>query len=460
MRKSVVSQFGVRYSLLTQLPYFDIVRMHVVDPMHNLLLGTPKHMMNIWTQENIISKADLINISKVAALINVPRCIGRIPSKIASSFSGFSADQWKNWTTIYSAICLKDKLATNHFQCWLMFVRACSILVSRTISKTSVDAADQYLVQFCKVFETLYGAKHCTVNMHLHLHLKEIVLDYGPVYSFWCFSFERMNGILGDYFTNNQNIEVQFMKKFLMHQQALTLELPTEYDYLLKLCREKHTSGSLHVGSSNYDDSITLRRKLALPPVPLLKELDFSVQASSMGTLLPPIQTKFMLPEMIQQLSQVYTYLYREFDPLAVVYTFSSRASIAGQVVHSILARTDKGSVISANWPTSHVESQDLCMQFGVVQCFIEHTVTIHQNDSRRHIFALVKWAKLHPQQHWFGISATVCEQPSIYSYIPLQRIVSVCAHANIELNLDGKLEKVFVVVPCIVTLYICNVYI
>ena len=77
-------------------------------------------------------------------------------------------------------------------------------------------------------FAKLYGAKHCTVNMHLHLHLKEIVLDYGPVYSFWCFSFERMNGILGDYFTNNQNIEVQFMKKFLMHQQASTLELPAD----------------------------------------------------------------------------------------------------------------------------------------------------------------------------------------------------------------------------------------
>ena len=59
MRKSAVSQFGVRYSLLTQLPYFDIDRMHVVDSMHNLLLGTPKHMMNIRTQKNIISKAGI-----------------------------------------------------------------------------------------------------------------------------------------------------------------------------------------------------------------------------------------------------------------------------------------------------------------------------------------------------------------------------------------------------------------
>ena len=126
-----------RYSLLIQLPYFNIVRMHVIDLMHNLLLGTPKHMMNIWIQDNILSKSQLNDVSKVAALISVPRCIGRIPSKIASSFAGLSADQWKNWTLIYSAICLKDKLARNHFQCWLMYMRACSILVVRSISKLS-----------------------------------------------------------------------------------------------------------------------------------------------------------------------------------------------------------------------------------------------------------------------------------------------------------------------------------
>ena len=40
--------------------------------------------------------------------------------------------------------------------------------------------------------------------MHLHLHLKECMLDYGPVYSFWCFSFERFNGILGKF--NNNHI--------------------------------------------------------------------------------------------------------------------------------------------------------------------------------------------------------------------------------------------------------------
>ena len=33
------SQAGLRYSSLLQLPYFDALRMLIVDPMHNLFLG-------------------------------------------------------------------------------------------------------------------------------------------------------------------------------------------------------------------------------------------------------------------------------------------------------------------------------------------------------------------------------------------------------------------------------------
>ena len=65
--------------------------------------------------------------------------------------------------------------------CESMLYSICSLNFK---TKFALDAADQYLLQFCKLFHTLYGAQHCTVNMHLHLHL---ILDYGPVYSFWSF---------------------------------------------------------------------------------------------------------------------------------------------------------------------------------------------------------------------------------------------------------------------------------
>ena len=47
-RKEIEREHGVRYSTLLKLPYFDAVRMCVIDPMHNLLLGTAKHITEIW----------------------------------------------------------------------------------------------------------------------------------------------------------------------------------------------------------------------------------------------------------------------------------------------------------------------------------------------------------------------------------------------------------------------------
>ena len=50
---------------------------------------------------------------------------------------------------------------------------------------------------FCETFQNLYGTASCTINLHLHCHLAECLHDYGPAYDTWCFSFERLNGILG-----------------------------------------------------------------------------------------------------------------------------------------------------------------------------------------------------------------------------------------------------------------------
>ena len=38
-RETIEFEHGVRYSELSRLPYFDPVRMHLIDPMHNLMLG-------------------------------------------------------------------------------------------------------------------------------------------------------------------------------------------------------------------------------------------------------------------------------------------------------------------------------------------------------------------------------------------------------------------------------------
>ncbi|CAB4028333.1 Hypothetical predicted protein [Paramuricea clavata] len=58
-RSATEALYGARYSELLRLPYFDCVRFTVVDPMHNLFLGTAKHLVEVWLQVLTLSANDL-----------------------------------------------------------------------------------------------------------------------------------------------------------------------------------------------------------------------------------------------------------------------------------------------------------------------------------------------------------------------------------------------------------------
>ena len=107
-RNEFEAKFGCRYSILLDLPYFDPTRMLVVDPMHNLFIGTAKHSLkDIWMSSNssLLSTAALHTIQDRIDDIYVPTDIGRIPRKIETGFSGCTAVQYKNWVTLYSVPC-------------------------------------------------------------------------------------------------------------------------------------------------------------------------------------------------------------------------------------------------------------------------------------------------------------------------------------------------------------------
>lgn len=97
-RQKLESESGFRYTVLLRLPYFDTSRMLAIDPMHNLFLGSAKHVLkHIWIDKGIISTESYELIQNHIDLCKVPSDIGRIPHKIFSGFSSFTADQFKNW---------------------------------------------------------------------------------------------------------------------------------------------------------------------------------------------------------------------------------------------------------------------------------------------------------------------------------------------------------------------------
>ena len=174
--------------------------------MHNLFLGLAKSTLKVWKENDLIGEKDFELLQRRVNAVVPPPEIGRIPSKIATGFSGFTADQWKNWVCYYSAFALKGILPKEHYDAWMHFVTACRLICCQSITMEQCLEAESRILKFCKLFENLYGTTKCTPNMHLSCHLVECIRDYGPVYSFWCFSFERYNGILGSYHKNNHNI--------------------------------------------------------------------------------------------------------------------------------------------------------------------------------------------------------------------------------------------------------------
>ncbi|KAF8055688.1 hypothetical protein FPV67DRAFT_1679823 [Lyophyllum atratum] len=81
-RKAFIKEFATRYCEFAHLPYFDVCRMIVVDPMHNLILGLVKtHFYNIW--------------------MRLPSYLGRLPAMMGEPAGGsLTADQWLVAATI------------------------------------------------------------------------------------------------------------------------------------------------------------------------------------------------------------------------------------------------------------------------------------------------------------------------------------------------------------------------
>ena len=146
----------------------------------------------------------------------------RLPSNMEHS-SSLTAEQWMIWVNYYSLNCLYGVIPQEHLEYWRHFVLASRLLCKRQLSRTEVRVADALLLKFCSRFEVIYGPEAVTPNIHLHAHLTDCVNDFGPMSSFWLFSFERFNGILGDEPTNKRSIELQLITRFLKDNSHLHL---------------------------------------------------------------------------------------------------------------------------------------------------------------------------------------------------------------------------------------------
>ncbi|KAA1479991.1 hypothetical protein DENSPDRAFT_789804, partial [Dentipellis sp. KUC8613] len=245
------------------LPYFDPVRMTVFDPMHNILLGIVKtQWYNGWIKTNTLrQRTGTLKLDRIHAYLNsfeMPSWVARLPQQVGYPAGGsLGSDEWKGMAMIYCPIVIPliwdewcpSAISENEkaLQTWqvretqhllrvasgkakkgdenaapkptprmlegdadnfLKLAAALKIILGRVIREQDIPRA-------C---DLLYGYLNVKPNHHWLTHIFDQICDYGPVYGFWTFIFERLNKVLKSYSTNNHGggeIEVSFMRAFM-----------------------------------------------------------------------------------------------------------------------------------------------------------------------------------------------------------------------------------------------------
>ena len=194
--------------------------------------------------------------------------------------------------------------------------------------------------------------------MHLHAHIRECVQDYGPVQSFWLFSFERFNGMLGKQPHNNKIIEVQVMRRFLRDSKLMHLQLPTEFhsDFSILSCISTQEAAEGESESIKKVSSIHLKRMTTSE----LNSVEWSADLNYFR--LPTNSTRYILTADEQRyLTRVYSLMYPEETITAINITVRKYSHVSGPVFSfgSKGKSSQRNSYVLANWAQQSLVNTD-----------------------------------------------------------------------------------------------------
>lgn len=311
-------------------------------------------------------------------------------------------------------------------------MKACKLICNTALPLRDVAAAHTLFLNFCRQLEVLYGKDCITPNMHLHPHLPDCVFDYGPVTGFWLFSFERYNGILGEYCTNNKCIELQLMRKFMKEQFFFNLEIPDSYKERLQPLIEKVKSPEDQVMFLESHVVLNLL-KLVDGAIDVANDLWFTVSSFSFSS--PHTVDVFDCDELTY-ITEVYKLFFPDVQLAALPVCYDKYAAVqcAGEQYGSQFSRLNRSSFVLAKWASQFDGNIDVTtadIRPGIVRYFVKQTFTVNGRVCT-FCFARVNWFQYHPSRFCCGERggatpevwcANVFDTFGPSAFVPIQRI-------------------------------------
>lgn len=221
-KKQLAKKNGTKWTTLNRLPYFDASKFTVVEPMHNLYLGTLRHLVSLWAEE--LDNQKLKNMKKYFTennlFVDAEYSIGSIPRKIeiGTGFSYFKAAEWKTWCVSMAPQQLRAYISKKRFDNFMKFRSILCKLENSVITEEEVEFCHQLIMEFSKEFQEEYGTENVMSNQHFHFHLADCIRNYGPISCFWAFNFERYNMFVKNIKNNHKDTVENTLMKRMLHQ--------------------------------------------------------------------------------------------------------------------------------------------------------------------------------------------------------------------------------------------------
>ena len=140
-RIKLESEYGTRVSVLACLEHSDTICMNIVNPMHNLFLGSTKHFLKIFKENGYLSSnLEKMQAAKTGSFV-VPHYVGKIPRKLVSSFDGFNAGEYKDWLLLFFVYSMDRIILSKDMECLCKLVIKSTYPSKKFISKNDLVIA-------------------------------------------------------------------------------------------------------------------------------------------------------------------------------------------------------------------------------------------------------------------------------------------------------------------------------
>ena len=245
-------------------PVLDLVESIPVDYMHCVLEGVTRWLLKAWTDSSYHGSPFYIgrSITQIDTQLlkqKPPQEASRPPRSIKKHMKYWKASELRNWLLYYSLPLLLNVLPPLYWHHYALLVCAMHILLGDRINIPQIDAAEQMLIDFCKMLPELYGEASCTANAHLLNHLTKYVRLWGPLWTHSAFGFESKNGHLKHLFHGKSDILNQLIFNVNvqnslqnMHREIFKNESDKTISYISNLTNKAPRSTMTAIGDHMY----------------------------------------------------------------------------------------------------------------------------------------------------------------------------------------------------------------